>query len=73
MKNKKNKFKKYKSNIAKYFKEDGEDVGFPLFKESDIKIDEFDNKVKIESAEGDYAYDECTLEYGIQKAEKNLI
>ena len=46
-KNKKNKFKKYKSNIAKYFKEDGEAVGFPLFKESDIKIDEFDNKVKI--------------------------
>ena len=72
-KNKKNKFKKYKSNIAKYFKEDGEAVGFPLFKESDIKIDEFDNKVKIESAEDDYSSDEGTLEYGRQKVEKDLI
>ena len=72
-KNKKNKFKKYKSNIAKYFKEDGEAVGFPLFKESDIKIDEFDNKVKIEPFEDDYTGEEGTLEYGRQKVEKDLI
>jgi len=35
-----------------------------LFKESDIKIDEFNNKVKIKSAEDDYASDEGMLEYG---------
>ena len=44
-----------------------------MFKESDIKIDEFDNKVKIESAEDDYASDEGTLDYGRQKVEKDLI
>ena len=54
-KNKKTNTKSIKVNIVKYFKEDGETVGFPLFKESDIKIDEFDNKVKIESPEHDYA------------------
>ncbi len=72
-KNKRTNAKSVKVNIIKYFKEDGEAVGFPLFKESDIKIDEFDNKVKIESAEDDYASDEGTLEYGRQKVEKDLI
>ena len=72
-KNKKTNAKSLKVNIVKYFREDGEAVSFPLFKESDIKIDEFDNKVKIESAEDDYSSDEGTLEYGRQKVEKDLI
>ena len=72
-KNKKTIAKSLKVNIVKYFREDGEAVCFPLFKESDIKIDEFDNKVKIESAEDDYSSDEGTLEYGRQKVEKDLI
>ena len=72
-KNKRTNVKNAKVNIIKYFKEDGEVVGFPLFKESEIKINEFDNKVKIESAEDDYASDEGTLEYGKQKVEKDLI
>ena len=63
-KNKKNKFK---------IREDGGAVSFPLIKECDIKLDEFDNKVKIESAEDDYSSDEGTLEYGRQKVEKDLI
>ena len=72
-KNRKTNIKSVKVNIVKYFKEDGEAIGFPLFKESDININEFDNKVKIESAEDDYASDEGTLEYGRQKVEKDLI
>jgi len=35
----KGKWKSVKVNIIKYFKEEGEAVGFPLFKDSDIKID----------------------------------
>ena len=53
-KNKKTNIKSVKLNIVKYFREDGEAVDCPFFKESDIKVDEFDNKVKIESAEDDY-------------------
>ena len=65
--------KKAKVKFIKYFKEDGEAVNFPLFNERDIKIDEYDNKVKIESAEDDFASDESTLDYGKKKVEKDLI
>ena len=46
-KNKKTNVKSVKLNIVKYFREDGEAVDCPFFKESDIKIDEFDTKVKL--------------------------
>ena len=65
--------KKAKVKFIKYFKEDGEVVNFPLFNERDIKIDEYDNKVKIESAEDDFASDESTLDYGKKKVENDLI
>jgi len=62
-KNEKTNAKSIKINIIKYFKEEREVVNFPLFKENDIKIDEFNNKIKIKSAEDDYASGEGTLEY----------
>ena len=74
---KKNK-KCYSNKISKikhikYFKEDGEVFSFPLFNEREIKIDQYDNKVKIESAEDDFESDESTLDYGKKKVEKDLI
>ena len=65
--------KKQKVDIVKYFKEDGEAINFPLYKEKDIKIDIYDNQVKIESAEDDFESDEGTLEYGKKRVEKDLI
>lgn len=65
--------KKIKINYIKYFKEDGQIVNFPLFKENDIKINEYDDKVKIESAEDDFESDESTLDYGKNKVENDLI
>ena len=65
--------KKAKIDFAKYFKEDGEPMYFPLFKEKEININEYDNKVKIESAEDDFESDESTLEYGRKRVEEDLI
>ena len=59
--------------LIKDFKEDGDAVNFALYKENEIKIDIYDDQVKIESAEDDFASDEGTLEYGKQKVEKDLI
>ena len=64
--------KKAKIKYIKYYKEDGKAVSFPLFNEKDININEYDNKVKIESAEDDFASDESTLDYGKKKVEKDL-
>ena len=65
--------KKEKINTIKYYKEDGDSISFPLFKEREIKIDEYDNKVKIESGEDDFESDESTLDYGKKKVENDLI
>ncbi len=65
--------KKTKVNLIKYYKEDGDSISFPLFKEREIKIDEYDNKVKIESAEDDFESDESTLDYGKKRVENDLI
>ena len=65
--------KKSKINYTKYYKEDGEAVNFPLYKERDLKIDEYDDKVKIESAEDDFESDEATLDYGKKRVENDLI
>ena len=65
--------KKIKINTIKYFKEDGNISSFPLYKENEIKINEYDSKVKIESAEDDFESDESTLEYGRKKVENDLI
>ena len=65
--------RKSKINFVKYYKEDGEAVSFPLFKERDLKIDEYDDKVKIESAEDDFESDESTLDYGRKRVENDLI
>ena len=65
--------KKAKIELVKYFKEDGKPVNFPLFKEKLINIDEYDNKVKIESAEDDFESDESTLDYGRKKVEEDLM
>lgn len=64
--------KKSKINFVKYYKEDGEAVNFPLYKERDIKIDIYDSKVKIESAEDDFESDETTLDYGKKRVENDL-
>ena len=48
-------------------------MNFPLFKEKLINIDEYDNKVKIESAEDDFESDESTLDYGRKKVEEDLM
>ena len=65
--------KKSRITFVKYYKEDGEAVSFPLFKERDLKIDEYDDKVKIESAEDDFESDEGTLDYGKKRVENDLI
>ena len=65
--------KKTRINFVKYYKEDGKAVTFPLFKERDIKIDEYDDKVKIESAEDDFESDESTLDYGKKRVKNDLI
>ena len=65
--------KKTRINFVKYYKEDGKAVIFPLFKERDIKIDEYDDKVKIESAEDDFESDESTLDYGKKRVKNDLI
>jgi hypothetical protein len=65
--------KKLAIKFVKYYNEDGEIIKFPLFNERDIKIDEYDNKVKIESAEDDFESDECTLDYGKKKVNNDLL
>ena len=65
--------KKVKINYIKYFKEDGKIENFPLYRENDIKINEYDGQVKIESAEDDFESDESTLDYGKKKVENDLI
>ena len=65
--------KKLVIKSVKYYNEDGEIIKFPLFNEKDIKIDEYDNKVKIESAEDDFESDECTLDYGKKKVNNDLL
>jgi hypothetical protein len=59
--------------FIKYYKEDGEKVKFPLFNERDIKIDEYDNQVKIESAEDDFESDESTMDYGKKRVDNDLL
>jgi len=63
-----------KQNIdaIKFYKEDGGSMKFPLYKESQIKINIYDSNVKIESAEDDYASDEKTLNYGKTKVDDDL-
>ena len=65
--------RKAKINLVKYFKEDGDAVDFPIFKESELKIDIYDKKVSIESGEDDFLSDEGTIDYGMKKVEKDLI
>ena len=65
--------KKSKINFIKYYKEDGEAVNFPLYKDRDLRIDEYDDKVKIESAEDDFESDEATLDYGKKRVKNDLI
>ena len=65
--------KKAEIKYIKYYKEDGGKIKFPLYKESDIKIDIYDDKVKIESAEDDFDSDEGTLEYGRKRVENDLL
>ena len=65
--------KKIIIDFVKYYKEDGEPVKFPLFKEREININEYDNKVNIESAEDDFESDESTLDYGKKRVEDDLI
>ena len=65
--------KKAKIQLVKYFKEDGDYVNFPIFKEREVKIDIYDKKVQIESGEDDFLSDEGTIDYGLKKVEKDLI
>ena len=65
--------KKNKINVVKYYKEDGDYVNFPIYKEKEINIDIFDKKVKIESGEDDFESDKGTIDYGIKKVGKDLI
>ena len=65
--------KKAKIELVKYFKEDGDCVNFPIFKERELKIDIYDKKVKIESGEDDFLSDEGTIDYGLKKVEKDLL
>ena len=65
--------KKAKIQFVKYFKEDGDYVNFPIFKEREVKIDIYDKKVQIESGEDDFLSDEGTIDYGLKKVEKDLI
>ena len=59
-------------NTVKYYKEDGRVIEFPLFKEEQVKVNEYDDKVAIESAEDDFKSDEDALDYGWQKVENDL-
>ena len=65
--------KKPKIELIKYFKEDGDYVNFPIYKERELKIDIYDKKVTIESGEDDFLSDEGTIDYGLQKVEKDLL
>ena len=65
--------KKAKIQLVKYFKEDGDYVNFPIFKEREVKIDIYDKKVQIESGEDDFLSDDGTIDYGLKKVEKDLI
>ena len=59
--------------MVKYYKEDGDVVHFPIYKERQLNIDLYDKKVTIESGEDDYLSDEGTIDYGLKKVEKDLI
>ena len=65
--------KKPKIKLVKYFKEDGDFINFPIFKERELKIDIYDKKVNIESGEDDFLSDEGTIDYGLKKVEKDLL
>ena len=65
--------KKAKIQLVKYFKEDGDYVNFPIFKEREVKIDIYDKKVQIESGEDDFLSDDGTIDYGLKKVEKDLV
>ncbi len=65
--------KKDKIDTVKYYKEDGDVVHFPIYKERQLNIDLYDKKVDIESGEDDYLSDQGTIDYGLQKVEKDLI
>lgn len=61
-------------NYKKYYKEDGISYEiFPLYKEKEIRINIYDKKVQIESAEEDYNSDENVLENGKKKIMDDLI
>ena len=65
--------KKSKINTIKHYKEDGEAVDFPLYKERDLNINVYDKEVTIESGEDDFLSDESTIDYGMKKVQKDLI
>ena len=65
--------KKSKINTIKHYKEDGETVDFPLYKERDLNINVYDKEVTIESGEDDFLSDESTIDYGMKKVQKDLI
>ena len=65
--------KKSKINTVKHYKEDGDCVVFPLFKERELNIDAYDKEVTIESGEDDFLSDEGTIDYGKNKVKKDLI
>ena len=66
--------KKITVGYKKYYKEDGISYEtFPLYREKEIKINIYDKKVKIESAEEDYDSDDAVLENGRKKVFEDLI
>ena len=65
--------KKSKINTVKHYKEDGDCVVFPLFKERELNIDVYDKEITIESGEDDFLSDEGTIDYGKKKVQKDLI
>ena len=67
-------YKKITIDYRKFYKEDGISYEiFPLYKENEIKINIYDKKVKIESAEEDYDSDDDVLENGKKKISDDLI
>lgn len=58
--------------LIKYYKEDGDMELFKYYKESQININIFEDKVKIESSEEDFRSDEGTIEHGCEKVERDL-
>ena len=65
--------RKSKINLVKYYKEDGDYLNFPMFNEKEININKYDKEVTIESGEDDFLSDEGTIDYGLNKVQKDLI